>query len=61
MAETSMSSQLVMATSAAQPAVTAVYDAHKGHYHDPVCDTPAAPAYMPLPATPTPFANLRKP
>lgn len=61
MAEPSMSSQLAMEISSAQPEVTRVYDAHKGHYHDPVCDTPAVPAYMPLPATPMPFANLRKP
>lgn len=55
MAET-MSSQLVMERTPVQPEVTNAYDAHKGHYHDPVCDTPAAPAYMPLPGTPSPFA-----
>jgi len=61
MAENLMSDQLVMARTPEKPEVTHVYDSMKGMYHDPVCNTPAAPAYMALPATPMPFANLRKP
>ena len=61
MAEHSMAEQLVAARTPAKPEVTNVYDAAKGMHHDTVCGSQNAPAYMPLPGTPSPFANLRKP
>lgn len=51
--------EMAGSVSPATPEVVHVYDAHAGRYHDPVCNTPPAPASMPLPATPSPFANLR--
>lgn len=60
MAEHSMSSQLAMSRTPEKPEVTSVYDSMKGHYSDPACCLPVAPS-MPLPATPSPFLNLRKP
>jgi hypothetical protein len=59
MSET-MNNQLVMATSPEKPEVVRAYDAMRGHYNDPACCLPVTP-YMTLPATPSPFANLRKP
>lgn len=60
MADT-MSSDIAKARTPAQPEVTNVYDAMKGHHHDTVCGSQNAPAYVTLPATPSPFANIRKP
>lgn len=57
----SMSSQLSAARTPEKPEVTNVYDTMKGTYHDAVCGSQNAPAYMPLPATPSPFASIRKP
>lgn len=59
MADVSMAAKLAMMVSPGMPEVTNVYDATKGRYHDSVCETPAAPAYMPLPGTPSPIANLK--
>lgn len=51
--------EMAAAISPAMPEPTNVYDAVAGKYYDTVCSTPAAPASMPLPATPAPFANLK--
>ncbi len=51
--------EMAAAISPAMPEPTNVYDAAAGKYYDTVCKTPAAPAYMPLPNTPAPFANLK--
>jgi len=59
MADHLMAAHLVTARTPAMPEVTNVYDAAKGRYHDPVCNTPPAPAYMPMPGTPSPFKNLK--
>jgi hypothetical protein len=52
-------SEIAQQITPSQPEATNVYDAHHGKYHDTVCNTPAVPAYMPLPATPSPFSNLK--
>ena len=56
-----MSSHLVMGISQSMPEVTNVYDSAKGRYFDTVCGSQNAPAYMTLPGTPSPIANVRKP
>lgn len=58
MAET-QAAQLVMSRTPEKPEVTSAYDAAHGAY-SPLA-MPAVPASMPLPATPSPFLNLRKP
>lgn len=47
--------EIVASVSPAAPEAVNVYDAHAGKYYDTVCHTPPAPAYMPLPGTPSPF------
>ncbi len=51
--------EMAAAVSPASPEPVNVYDAAAGKYHDPVCNTPPAPAYVHLPGTPMPFANLK--
>lgn len=51
--------EMAAAINPSMPEVTNVYDAVAGKYYDTVCKTPAAPASMPLPGTPMPFANLK--
>lgn len=51
--------EMAAAVSPAMPEPVNVYDAAAGKYYDTVCTTPPAPAYMPLPGTPSPFANLK--
>lgn len=51
--------EMAAAISPAMPEVTNVYDAVAGKYYDTVCSTPPAPAYVTLPGTPAPFANLK--
>lgn len=55
----SMTAQLAMSRTSEHPEVVHAYDAAKGTYHDPVCEMPTAPAYVQLPGTPMPFANLK--
>ena len=50
---------MAAAVGPAMPEPTNVYDAVAGKYYDTVCSTPPAPASMPLPGTPMPFANLK--
>ena len=52
--------EMAAAVSPAMPEPTNVYDAVAGKYYDTVCHTPSAPAYMPLPNTPSPFALKAK-
>lgn len=54
-----MNDQLAAGLSPSMPTITNVYDAHAGHYNDRACCPPPAPASMPLPGTPSPFANLK--
>lgn len=51
--------EMAAAITPAMPEATNVYDAVAGKYYDTVCHTTPAPAYMPLPGTPMPFANLK--
>ncbi len=51
--------EMAAAVGPAMPEPVNVYDAAAGKYYDTVCSTPAAPASMPLPNTPMPFANLK--
>lgn len=51
--------EMAAAVSPAMPEPTNVYDAVAGKYYDTVCHTPTAPAYVHLPGTPMPFANLK--
>lgn len=51
--------EMAAAISPAMPEPTNVYDAAAGKYYDSVCHTTQGPAYMPLPNTPMPFANLK--
>ena len=51
--------EMAAAISPAMPEATNIYDAVAGKYYDTVCHTTPAPAYMPLPGTPMPFANLK--
>jgi hypothetical protein len=47
--------EMASSVSPAAPEAVNVYDAHAGKYYDTVCHTTPAPAYMPLPGTPSPF------
>lgn len=51
--------EMAAAITPAMPEATNIYDAVAGKYYDTVCHTTPAPAYMPLPGTPMPFANLK--
>lgn len=51
--------EMAAAISPAMPEPTNVYDAAAGKYYDTVCHTTQGPAYVHLPGTPSPFANLK--